>query len=303
MFGEHVQNLSNQNLSNTEAKDFARGPHEIDGISNRFRENEMHEVLTLVTYVAKVRLSDGTVVPACRTRTTRILTVISAVVTMIVVVHLTVLTLISAGMPFLGGRERPTEQATSSLKDAGSTDEQAIVTRKDGGSITTPLGYGIAIARNSSLKIEWIAVHHPSMPVNFDGTPGVTTRYVRKEYSGGYRYESKFRIIVKQPIRAVEVRFLTFDVWGDHVRTLSFEEVADCPTGTREFTGQWQVYSENEIESHYASIGYIARVRLADGRVVSAPTDTVIKEAQKFSQRFTATELEPKPTPSPNSGI
>jgi hypothetical protein len=53
------------------------------------------------------------------------------------------------------------------------------------------------------------------------------------------------------------------------------------------------------VEKHYASIAYIARVRLVDGRVSEAPTDAVIEEARKFSSKFTAAQLEPKPATSP----
>jgi hypothetical protein len=99
------------------------------------------------------------------------------------------------------------------------------------------------------------------------------------------------------------VRFLTFDVWGEHVRTLSFEQVEDMPANTRkEFTGEWSLYSENEVEKHYASIAYIARVRLAGGRVVEAPTQLVLDEARKFSQKFTAAQLEPQPPSPPPQG-
>lgn len=171
------------------------------------------------------------------------------------------------------------------------------VTRASGGSITTKLGFGIAVAKDSSLQREWIAIHEPSLPVSFDGTPGVTTAYVSREYGGDYRYRTKFTLQTREAIQAVEVRFLTFNVWGEHVRVLSYEEVADVKANTKkEVAGQWALHSENDVEKHYASIAYIARVRLADGRVMDAPIDLVVDEAKKFSQKFTAAELEPKPT-------
>jgi hypothetical protein len=75
----------------------------------------------------------------------------------------------------------------------------------------------------------------------------------------------------------VEVRFFVFNVWGEHVRSLSFEDVSDIASGaTKDLTAEWQLYSENEVEKHYASIGYVARVRLDDGHVLDAPTTTVI---------------------------
>jgi hypothetical protein len=104
-----------------------------------------------------------------------------------------------------------------------------------------------------------------------------------------------------QPLRAIQLVFLTFDVWGNHVRTLSYEDVADIPVGRKTISGQWNLFSENDVEKHYASIAYVARVRLADGHVMDAPTDVVLDEARKFSDKFTAADLEVKP-PTPGAG-
>jgi hypothetical protein len=182
---------------------------------------------------------------------------------------------------------------------ASDKPSNASVTRVSGGRITTELGYGIAVARDSTLEREWIAVHEPSLPAAFEGTPGVTTVYVRRDYTGDYRYRANFTIDTKEHLRAIQVQFLTFDIWGEHVRTLSFEEVSDIAANSkRVFNAVWNAFSENDVEKHYASIAYIARVRLADGRVVEAPTAKVVEEAKKFSEKFTVAELEPR-TPSP----
>lgn len=54
VFGKHMKNL--QNL---EVRDLSVGPVSMDGTWNALRENDLAEHLTTVTYVAKVRLSDG----------------------------------------------------------------------------------------------------------------------------------------------------------------------------------------------------------------------------------------------------
>lgn len=166
----------------------------------------------------------------------------------------------------------------------------------DGGSITTKLGYGIAVAEGSSLNREWIAIHDSAFPVDFEGTPGVRTVYKSERYSGQYRYLADFILVTRAAVRAFQVRFLTFDVWGNHVRTLSYEEVIDVPSeASKKFTGEWSLYSENDVERHYASIAYVARVRLADGRVLHANDEPVLVEARKFFAKFTAADLEPSP--------
>lgn len=55
VFGRHMKNLAN-----LEAKDFPASPASLKGTWNLFGENAASELLTTVTYVARVRLSDGT---------------------------------------------------------------------------------------------------------------------------------------------------------------------------------------------------------------------------------------------------
>lgn len=55
VFGGHMNNLSN-----LEARDYAPGPVPLDATWNIFDENDPSELLTTVTYIARVRLPDGT---------------------------------------------------------------------------------------------------------------------------------------------------------------------------------------------------------------------------------------------------
>lgn len=168
------------------------------------------------------------------------------------------------------------------------------VTRESGGSIQTPLSSGIVVNKESSLTREWITFHDPLLPADVLGTIGVKTVYESGRVSGDYKYSAKFTIDAREPISAIEVRFLLFDLWGEHIKTLSLSEVADIQ-GSKEVSGRWRVYSENEVSEYYASIGFIARVRTQSGRVFQANTIPVLEEARKFSKKFTAESLEPKP--------
>ena len=192
-------------------------------------------------------------------------------------------------------RNEPRENNSVAVSTIGTT----TITRADGGSITTPVSYGKALAEDSSLKREWIAAHDSTMPVDVIGTPGVTTVYESKQYGGNYLYTAEIHLTIKQPIRAIEIRFLIFDVWGNHVRTLSLDSVADLAPGVKSLSGEWAVYSEHEVAAHYASIGYVARARLEDGRIIETPQDVIVAEARRFAKKFTPEQLEPKPQPKP----
>jgi hypothetical protein len=181
----------------------------------------------------------------------------------------------------------------------GQAKRAASFTRASGGSIQTKLSGSIIVNKDSSLEREWITLHDPSIPADLEGTVGVTTVYEREAMGRGeYQYKAAVSLIPSEPLAAVEIRFLTFDLWGGHVRNLVMDEVTDMPAGTkRALTGSWRVYSENEVSRHYASIAYVSRLRTKDGRVIETDSAPVVQEAKKFSTKFTAADLEPKPEP------
>ena len=175
----------------------------------------------------------------------------------------------------------------SSLADTVST--------TTGGSIQTTLGYGITLNEKSGLQREWITVHN-DLPVDIVDTAGIKTVYDQGRLSGEYAYKAKYSLSMKQPVVAFQVRFLLFDIWGNHVKTLSDTEIIDVAAGeTKTQDSSWRLYSENEASEYYASIAYVATVRLASGQVLKANPEPVLAEARKFSAKFQLADLEPTP--------
>lgn len=166
------------------------------------------------------------------------------------------------------------------------------VTKSSGGSIKTELGYGIVLNEKSSLVREWITIHDDSLPVDIVGTTGISSTYGDRNY----QYTAEYSIKTKEAISAIEVRFLTFDIWGNHVRNLSATDIQDVEANvTQKFDAKWNEHSETRISEYYASIAYIAHVRTVDGRVMKTNLETVLKEARKFSDKFSKNDLDPKP--------
>lgn len=241
-----------------------------------------------------------------RLSTAKIARIVSGVAAVVILVALTDLASQAIGGRSLWSRFQRAESAppaaTAPSAPGTSATNTSRVTRAPGGSIRTPLGYGIVLAKESTLTREWIVVHDPGVPVTFAGTPGVTTTWKRAEYSGGdYQYQAQFTVQANEDVQAVQVRFLAFNVWGEHMQTLSYEEVADVAKGAKkEITGVWRVFSENDAEKYYASIGYVSRVRLKTGKVIAAADEPVVEEARRFSTKFSVSDLEPpKATPQP----
>ena len=181
--------------------------------------------------------------------------------------------------------------------EAGSdaTAGVAEVTRAPGGSIRTMLSQSIVLNEGSTLVREWIAFKHSALPVKLNGTPGIKTKYDSgRGYSGSFKYTASFEIDVAEPVTAIEIRFLTFDVWGETGRSLVMTRIKDFAPGTHTLDGVWNLYSENEASEFYASIAYVSRIRTKDGKVLVADVRPVVDEAQKFNGKFTETDLEPE---------
>ena len=172
------------------------------------------------------------------------------------------------------------------LAAASPSQTAPTVTHDTGGPIQTPMGFGIVLNKESSLSREWIAVHDPALPADLEGTPGIKTKFDLKKEQ--FTYFCEYTVEAKEPLTAIELRVLTFDIWGNHAKSLSATEVVDVPVGQRKFTGEWYVLGENEASEEYASIVYLARVRTASGRVVEADPSRVLEEARKLSKKFAA---------------
>lgn len=221
-------------------------------------------------------------------------------------VALLVLLLLAQGVPtllgFLAARRVARSAAESEIKTKPSPAAgQVSVTRGSAGSIRTQLGYGIVLNKASSLEREWVTVNNSGVPAQLVGAVPLTTAFKSEGYSGAYSYMAEYEIDAKEPLSAVEVKFLTFDVWGEHQRTLSGNDIMDLTAGRTKLAGQWRMVSENEASEYYASIAYVARVRTKAGRVIVADVAPVIAEAKKFSEGFNPAVLDATPTPSPTA--
>jgi hypothetical protein len=179
-------------------------------------------------------------------------------------------------------------------------DAEVAVRRSSGGSIQTKLSAKIILNEGSSLQREWVTVSDPAMPARLVGVTGIRTHYdTPSDYrAGGYCYKSDYTFTTDIDLRAVHVRFLTFDVWGEHVRTLAATEIRDfAPNSSNNLAAEWAIYYENETSDFCASVAYLARVRTSDGKVVTADTTLVIEEARRFSELVKEADLEPSKPP------
>ena len=190
--------------------------------------------------------------------------------------------------------EDSTPDATIGEETVCELPESITIAEADGGSIRTDLGYGIVVNENSSLSRDWVIIHDSSLPIDFDGTTGVTTVLNSGTgFSSGYNYSVEATMRATDSVTAFNARFLTFDVFGERVRTLGVTEIIDIPSGgSHSFDWRWRVVRESDVSEHFASVGFVAQVRTTDGRVHNANSEAIVCVAVLFALAATLADLD-----------
>jgi hypothetical protein len=153
------------------------------------------------------------------------------------------------------------------------------VTTADGGSIVTELGYGIKVNKNSTLRRAWVVLNDPSCPVQLINA-GINTQYGERQYN----YVPTGSAKASDAISALEIRYLLYDVFGNHMKTLSATEVTDAATNAEislKDGGRWRAW-ENEISELLTVVAFVAQVRTVDGKVWRYQDKPISEELSKI---------------------
>ena len=164
------------------------------------------------------------------------------------------------------------------------------ITSVDGGSVVTALVSGIKLNEKSTLKRTWIILNDPKSPVQLDGS-GITTKYFDRDY----KYEATGTLVASEPIVALNVRFLLYDVFGQHIKTLGGEEVRDVPANTPfqlKYIGSWRAW-ENEVSELLTVVSFVAQIRTASGKIWRYDNRGIEDELSKIQFKVTTGDLEP----------
>ncbi len=140
---------------------------------------------------------------------------------------------------------------------------QMSVVRTVGSSFTTDIGYGIKINEGSSLKKEKIIINDALCPIQLNGDVGIEIS--TRDRAFAFNPSGSFN--VKEPIVAYEMHHIIYDIFGDHIKTLSNTQVADI-VGQQIFTKYDGWYaSENNVSEYLISVSYVANVRTQSGQI------------------------------------
>jgi hypothetical protein len=134
----------------------------------------------------------------------------------------------------------------------------------DGGTVVTELSPNIKVNEKSALHRTWTVLNDPSCPIQLSDA-GIRTLYRGRDYSFNPTGLAK----TSKPVQAFEVRYLLYDVFGEHLRTLSSTEVTDLP-GDFSFqlgkSGTWRAW-ENDVSQLLTVVAFVAQVRGEAGKI------------------------------------
>lgn len=137
---------------------------------------------------------------------------------------------------------------------------QLTVSKKQGSSVVTKLGMGIKVNDGSSLNREQITINDAICPVQLSDV-GVETSYSSSSYS----FKPTGSFTTKEPIVAYEVIHLIYNVFGEHIKTLSNTGITDID-GQKDFS-KWASWyaSGNNVSEYLTCVSYVANVRTKSG--------------------------------------
>ncbi len=173
----------------------------------------------------------------------------------------------------------------------------ATLTKASGGPVQILRGFSTVSAK-SSLQLEWFMVADSTLGIVFDQPVGVAGFFD----DPWFRYASDMKMKALVPVKAFEVRILTFNVWREFTGTLSFTQLEDLSAGQRKsFDRVWGIFGESQLRAHFTSIAYVASVMLENGKVISADPALALQAAKSIQSSVTLQDLQPKPEPIPMS--
>lgn len=189
---------------------------------------------------------------------------------------------------------------------AYSADIQSAV--KDGGSVVvrgerSPAGsvYGGA-NEGSTLRRSWVTLDDTESPLALEGA-GVSVSGRPANRSFGVVGNIRPRV----PISAFEVRFILFDMFGGHLKSLSKMEVKDLAVGDevtlsdmrprwRRAGADWEA-SSGEVRELLTVVSFVAQVRTRAGVVWQYNEDAILQRLRELGFLLGGLQLKEESAP------
>ncbi len=147
--------------------------------------------------------------------------------------------------------------------------------------------------RDSQLPLAWMVVVDSTLGVVPSGLSGAQPDIKAKTPA----LKLSLQVRGTKDVVAIEVTFLTFDIWNRFTGVYRAGRVLDFKPGQkRGLTLFWYGMEYSDLRLFQTTLLYISRVRLANGTVIVADRSIVLGMAKKIESSFKEQSLdEPKP--------
>lgn len=168
---------------------------------------------------------------------------------------------------------RKTALAALALAGPGCASAQEVISGT-GIPVNFPVVGSYTANSGSSLLRRWIVMNSAELGVTIDATDfqGLTTYYVDRDFP----HALHLKVNILEPVQALSVVVLPFNVWGEPGGWLQLNEIKDLPIGIAPLEGEWRRRNEAEAGEVLTALILVDKVRMANGTVRRADRGRVI---------------------------
>jgi hypothetical protein len=168
---------------------------------------------------------------------------------------------------------------------SSTTFGQLNVVKENGGSVVTKLGMGVRVNDGSTLQRDFYTINSAECPLQLQGAG------IKLNYSTRFTFAPVGKVIPNEKITAYEVHHVLYNIFGEHMMTLSNIVVTDIagPTDLNQYAS-WYA-RESSVAEYFICISYVANVRTANGAIWHYNFKAIQAELEKLKLKFEEADL------------
>jgi hypothetical protein len=174
--------------------------------------------------------------------------------------------------------------STYNAKEDSSTIAQITISQKRGIPSILQFEYvdDTKINEGSSLTREWIVLNDSECPVQLANSVGINTVYRDRSI----RFTPTGNIKASQPITAYQILHVLYDVFGEHIKTLSNVDIKDI-NGDKSLNdkGSWYA-TDNQISEYSRCVSFVSKVKTSEGIIWNYNPVAIMTELAKVEIKY-----------------
>ncbi len=185
----------------------------------------------------------------------------------------------NGNLPYMSGIKT---DSTNSINIGGISVNHINIFKKEGIPALVKLNSkyesDLRLNMESSLSRDWIILNDTACPIQLSNSVGINTIYKDRSI----RFIPMGSIKTLQPITAFEIVYVLYDVFGEHLLSLSNVEIADIESSKLLKNGDSWYATDNQVAEYYTCVSFVMKVRTKDGIIWNYDPLSISKELGKI---------------------